>query len=142
MTSYLIEGQLTTGQYFLFLARDIATAVGFIVARFIPGLTIASFRARFLGKAVTVLQLATLIAVLILPATVQILVILIGLVSAVSIVDYTMALERARRALEHLRPEDMILAPDCGMKYLPREVAFGKMKAMVEGARLLRAEYR
>ena len=51
-------------------------------------------------------------------------------------------LERARRALEHLRPEDMILAPDCGMKYLPREVAFGKMKAMVEGARLLRAVYR
>jgi 5-methyltetrahydropteroyltriglutamate--homocysteine methyltransferase len=51
-------------------------------------------------------------------------------------------LERARRALEHLPPEDMILAPDCGMKYLPREVAFGKMKAMVEGARLLRAEYR
>ena len=29
----------------------------------------------------------------------------------------------------------MIVAPDCGMKYLPREVAFGKMKAMVEGAR-------
>jgi 5-methyltetrahydropteroyltriglutamate--homocysteine methyltransferase len=48
--------------------------------------------------------------------------------------------ERARRALEYLRPEDMILAPDCGMKYLPREVAFGKMKAMVEGARLLRAQ--
>jgi 5-methyltetrahydropteroyltriglutamate--homocysteine methyltransferase len=36
----------------------------------------------------------------------------------------------------------MILAPDCGMKYLPREVAFGKMSAMVEAARLLRAEYR
>jgi|SRR5262245_25603687 len=51
-------------------------------------------------------------------------------------------LERARRALEHLRPEDMILAPDCGMKYLTREVALGKMKAMVEAARLLRAEYR
>jgi 5-methyltetrahydropteroyltriglutamate--homocysteine methyltransferase len=50
--------------------------------------------------------------------------------------------ERAKRALEHLRPEDMILAPDCGMKYLPREVAFGKMSAMVEAARLLRAEYR
>ena len=49
--------------------------------------------------------------------------------------------ERARRALKHLRPEDMILAPDCGMKYLPREVAFGKLKAMVEGARVLRAEY-
>jgi 5-methyltetrahydropteroyltriglutamate--homocysteine methyltransferase len=49
--------------------------------------------------------------------------------------------ERARRALEHLKPEDMILAPDCGMKYLPRDVALGKMKAMVEGARMLRAEY-
>jgi len=33
----------------------------------------------------------------------------------------------------------VILAPDCGMKYLPREVAFGKMRAMVEGAKLLRA---
>jgi 5-methyltetrahydropteroyltriglutamate--homocysteine methyltransferase len=49
--------------------------------------------------------------------------------------------ERAKRALEHLKPEDMILAPDCGMKYLPREVAFGKMRAMVDGARILRAEY-
>jgi 5-methyltetrahydropteroyltriglutamate--homocysteine methyltransferase len=50
-------------------------------------------------------------------------------------------MERAKRALKYLNPEDMILAPDCGMKYLPRDVAFGKMKAMVEGARLLRAEY-
>ena len=49
--------------------------------------------------------------------------------------------QRARRALEYLKPEDMILAPDCGMKYLPREVAYGKMRAMVEGAKLLRAEY-
>src|SRR5256885_867734 len=49
--------------------------------------------------------------------------------------------ERAKRALKYLKPENMILAPDCGMKYLPRDVAYGKMKAMVEGARLLRAEY-
>jgi 5-methyltetrahydropteroyltriglutamate--homocysteine methyltransferase len=48
---------------------------------------------------------------------------------------------RIRRALQYVRPEDVIVAPDCGMKYLPREVAFGKMKAMVEGARILRAEY-
>ena len=48
--------------------------------------------------------------------------------------------ERIRRALEHVKPEDVIVAPDCGMKYLPREVAFGKMKAMVEGAKILRAE--
>jgi 5-methyltetrahydropteroyltriglutamate--homocysteine methyltransferase len=49
--------------------------------------------------------------------------------------------ERVRKALKYVRPEDVIVAPDCGMKYLPREVAFGKMKAMVEGARLLRAEF-
>ncbi len=49
--------------------------------------------------------------------------------------------ERAKRALRYLKPDDMILAPDCGMKYLPREVAYGKMKALVEGAKLLRKEY-
>jgi 5-methyltetrahydropteroyltriglutamate--homocysteine methyltransferase len=50
--------------------------------------------------------------------------------------------ERAQRALKHMKPENMILAPDCGMKYLPREVADGKMKALVEGAKLLRAQHR
>jgi 5-methyltetrahydropteroyltriglutamate--homocysteine methyltransferase len=49
--------------------------------------------------------------------------------------------ERLKRALEHVKPENVIVAPDCGMKYLPREVAYGKMKAMVEGARLLRKEF-
>jgi 5-methyltetrahydropteroyltriglutamate--homocysteine methyltransferase len=47
---------------------------------------------------------------------------------------------RIRRALPYARAEDIIVAPDCGMKYLPRDVAFGKMKAMVEGARILRRE--
>jgi 5-methyltetrahydropteroyltriglutamate--homocysteine methyltransferase len=36
--------------------------------------------------------------------------------------------------------EKVIVAPDCGMKYLPRAVAFGKMQAMVRGADLVRAE--
>jgi 5-methyltetrahydropteroyltriglutamate--homocysteine methyltransferase len=48
---------------------------------------------------------------------------------------------RIKRALEYVKPEDVIVAPDCGMKYLPREVALAKMCAMVEGARLLRSEY-
>jgi 5-methyltetrahydropteroyltriglutamate--homocysteine methyltransferase len=47
---------------------------------------------------------------------------------------------RIRRALPHVAPERVIVAPDCGLKYLPREVAFGKMKAMVDGAALVRAE--
>jgi 5-methyltetrahydropteroyltriglutamate--homocysteine methyltransferase len=49
--------------------------------------------------------------------------------------------ERLKKALVHVKPENVIVAPDCGMKYLPREVAYGKMKAMVEGARLLRKEF-
>ena len=47
---------------------------------------------------------------------------------------------RIRRALPYVSAEDIIVAPDCGMKYLPREVADGKMRAMVEGAALLRRE--
>jgi 5-methyltetrahydropteroyltriglutamate--homocysteine methyltransferase len=47
---------------------------------------------------------------------------------------------RIRKALAFRKPEDIIVAPDCGLKYLPRDVAFGKMKAMVEGARIVRAE--
>ena len=48
---------------------------------------------------------------------------------------------RIKRALAYVKPEDVILAPDCGMKYLPRATAFGKMRAMVDAARLLRAEF-
>lgn len=47
---------------------------------------------------------------------------------------------RIRGALPHIDPERLIIAPDCGMKYLSREVAFGKLKAMVEGTKLVRAE--
>jgi 5-methyltetrahydropteroyltriglutamate--homocysteine methyltransferase len=47
---------------------------------------------------------------------------------------------RIRRALPYAPAERIVVAPDCGMKYLPRDVAFGKMKAMVDGAALLRGE--
>jgi 5-methyltetrahydropteroyltriglutamate--homocysteine methyltransferase len=47
---------------------------------------------------------------------------------------------RIRRALAFVRAENLIVAPDCGLKYLDREVAYGKMKAMVAGAALLRSE--
>src|SRR5262245_15122039 len=49
--------------------------------------------------------------------------------------------DRVRRALKHIKPENVILAPDCGMKYLPRDIAYGKMQAMVEAAKILRAEH-
>ena len=45
-----------------------------------------------------------------------------------------------RAALEHLPPERLIQAPDCGMKYIPRETAFAKLKALAEGAAIVRRE--
>ena len=48
--------------------------------------------------------------------------------------------ERIRRALTVLPPERLVVAPDCGMKYLPRRLAFRKLEAMTEGARLVGEE--
>jgi 5-methyltetrahydropteroyltriglutamate--homocysteine methyltransferase len=48
---------------------------------------------------------------------------------------------RIKRALPYVAAENVILAPDCGMKYLPRSSARGKIAAMVEAAKRLRAEY-
>jgi 5-methyltetrahydropteroyltriglutamate--homocysteine methyltransferase len=47
---------------------------------------------------------------------------------------------RIRKALPHVPAERIVVAPDCGLKYLPHDVAFGKMQAMVEGARIVRSE--
>lgn len=96
ISAYLFDGLLTTGQYFIFLSRDLATAIGFLVARIIPWLRPVRFRARLLGKGVTVLQLATLMAVLLFPQATTGLIVAIGLLSAMSILDYTLALWRAR----------------------------------------------
>ena len=41
---------------------------------------------------------------------------------------------RIREALGHVQASRLVIAPDCGMKYLPRELAFAKLRAMVEGA--------
>jgi 5-methyltetrahydropteroyltriglutamate--homocysteine methyltransferase len=47
---------------------------------------------------------------------------------------------RIRKALPYVPAERLIAAPDCGLKYLPRDVAFGKMKSLAEGAAMVRAE--
>ena len=47
---------------------------------------------------------------------------------------------RIRKALPHVPAENLVIAPDCGLKYLPREVAFEKLQAMVEGAAIVRRE--
>jgi 5-methyltetrahydropteroyltriglutamate--homocysteine methyltransferase len=47
---------------------------------------------------------------------------------------------RIRRALPFVAPQHVIVCTDCGMKYLPREIAAGKMASMVAGARMVRQE--
>ncbi len=47
---------------------------------------------------------------------------------------------RIRRALPYVPADKIVVAPDCGLKYLPHDVAYGKMRAMVEGAKIVRAE--
>src|SRR6478609_8344563 len=48
--------------------------------------------------------------------------------------------ERIRAGLKHVSPDRLVPAPDCGMKYLSREVAFGKLKALADGAAIVRRE--
>ncbi|CAN5677282.1 hypothetical protein BH23GEM1_BH23GEM1_02040 [soil metagenome] len=99
LSGYLYDGKITTPEYFIVLSRDLATAIGFLVARIVPWLRPAVFQARLLGKTVTVLQLTLLVVVLVWRAPVDLLVLAIGAFSAASIVDYTLALwNRARAA--------------------------------------------
>jgi 5-methyltetrahydropteroyltriglutamate--homocysteine methyltransferase len=48
--------------------------------------------------------------------------------------------DRIRAGLKYLSPDRLVPAPDCGMKYLPRETAYGKLKALVDGAAIVRKE--
>ena len=94
--AYLFRGEISTPQYFVFISRDLMTAVGFLVAKGVPSLRGVTFRARFAGKVVTVLQLLLLLAVPIAPALVGPLVVAIGVTSFWAITDYTAMLWRER----------------------------------------------
>jgi 5-methyltetrahydropteroyltriglutamate--homocysteine methyltransferase len=48
--------------------------------------------------------------------------------------------QRIRAGLKYVKAENLVPAPDCGMKYMPREVAFGKLKALADGAAIVRRE--
>ena len=96
--TFAFGGLLSTPAYFVLLLRDLATAVGFLVARAIPWLRPVEFKARMLGKVVTVLQLFTLAAVLCQPRLVPFLLAGVAMASVLAIADYTLALWRARAA--------------------------------------------
>jgi CDP-diacylglycerol---glycerol-3-phosphate 3-phosphatidyltransferase len=92
----LFEGTISTLEYFIMISRDLMTAVGFLVARAVPSLRTVAFHARFAGKLVTVLQLATLIAILISPPSATPTILVVAVASLWAIVDYTWALWKAR----------------------------------------------
>jgi cardiolipin synthase len=96
LAAFVLEGALSVGQLLVILSRDIATAVGFIVAWLMPTLRASRFKARYPGKVVTVLQLLVLFALLLAPAAVWWLVLATGVASAVAIADYTLELARQR----------------------------------------------
>ena len=80
----------------LLLSRDIATALGFFVARAVPALRAVEFKARFPGKIVTVLQLVTLLALVVGAQPLTPFITLVALASALAIADYAHALLSAR----------------------------------------------
>ena len=96
IATYVAIGALTPAELLMMLIRDIMTATGFVVARFVPSLQRVPFKARWLGKIVTTLQLVVLLAVPFAPRWVHSLVIAIAVLSVAAVVDYTLALWRAR----------------------------------------------
>ncbi len=92
----LLEGKVDTVQYFVFIARDLAVTGAFPLARSIPALRGATFKARFSGKLATVLQLIALVLIVVDGRTTPWAVAAVGVVSLVSIIDYTIALWRQR----------------------------------------------
>lgn len=96
IAAFLFEGVVSVGEFLIVISRDLATAVGFIVAWLLPGLDPRAFRARWPGKVVTVLQLAALFVLLLRPTVFPVLVPLIAVASAAAIADYTLLLHRQR----------------------------------------------
>ena len=97
LSAFLFDGALSTRDYFIVISRDLATAVGFLVAFYLPGLELADFTARWVGKVVTVSQLLSLFLILLRPEWMSWFIWAVAVVSAWAIVDYTMYLARVRR---------------------------------------------
>ncbi len=96
VSSLLVARQLTAVEFGVLLFRDVMTAIGFIVARTVRWLRPVRFRARPLGKLVTALQLAAVLAAIAWRPVLPALVVAVGVTSAAATADYTMALWRGR----------------------------------------------
>ena len=93
---FLLQDRITVFDYFVMISRDLMTAIGFLVARIMPSLRGVAFQARLPGKLVTVLQLATFVAILIKPVAARPMIWVVAAASLWAIVDYTWALNQAR----------------------------------------------
>ena len=93
---FVAEGALTAWQCAVLLSRDVATTIGFVVARAVAWLRTVELKARLAGKAATALQIAALLAAVLALRAVPVLVAAVGVVSAAAIADYTLMLWRAR----------------------------------------------
>jgi phosphatidylglycerophosphate synthase len=100
VVGYVITAQLSVWQALALMFRDIMSIIGWFVARNVSWLRPITFKARWLGKVVTVLQLATFLAVLLRPAATDAMVWLVFGLGIVATADYTLMLwrERARDA--------------------------------------------
>lgn len=96
LTAFLSDGTLTIRDYFIIISRDLATAVGFLVAYYLPGLDPRDFKARWPGKVVMSLQLAALFALLLKPEWLPWVIWPLAAMSAYAIYDYTAFLARIR----------------------------------------------
>lgn len=88
----LVEGRLSTLQYFVLLSRDLATSGAFLLARMLPSLRGAVFQSRLSGKVTTVVQFLALLAATGWPSLVGPTVLIVALLSVYSIADYAIAL--------------------------------------------------
>jgi CDP-diacylglycerol--glycerol-3-phosphate 3-phosphatidyltransferase/cardiolipin synthase len=93
---FLVQERISVLDYFVMISRDLMTAIGFLVARVMPSLRDVAFQARFAGKLVTVLQLATFVGILIRPASAKPMIWVVAAASLWAVVDYVWMLHRAR----------------------------------------------
>ena len=96
IVTYVRSGELSVLESLLLLPRDIATALALVIARITPRLRAVEFKARFPGKVVTVLQLATLLALAIGIRPLMPLIAVVAVASAFAIIDYARASLGAR----------------------------------------------
>jgi phosphatidylglycerophosphate synthase len=94
--TFVANGALSPVQAVALLLRDVMTVIGFFVAKLVTWLRAVTFRARPLGKVVTGLQLATLLALIVVPRLVPALVVAVALVAVAATIDYTLLLWRER----------------------------------------------